>query len=86
MRQEAAEVNQKNMEKVMRMGTLISLPLWILIGLYSTGCSFSGMELGGKVGLYGIKDRDETIVTKSRGQPLRCLWDKCGEAGEAQGS
>lgn len=67
----------------MRMGTLISLPLWILIGLYSSGCA--GVELGGKMGLYAVEDRQETQVTKSRARPLKCMWSDCGSM-EASGS
>lgn len=42
--------------------------------VFSTGCA--GVELGGKMGLYAVDQREETQVTKSRAKPLKCLWSQ----------
>lgn len=46
---------------------------WLLaLAFLGTGCA--GVELGGKVGLYAVDEREEVQTTRSKRRPLRCLW------------
>jgi hypothetical protein len=53
--------------------------------LTSTGCS--GIELGGKVGIYEVTERETQESVKTRAIPFICRFRKCDEAGNViQGS
>lgn len=68
----------------MRIGMLISAVIWI--GILSL-CSCAGVEIGGKMGIYGVDDRHEVQDTTSRAKPLICMWKQCDNNGNIiQGS
>ena len=47
----------------------------------------AGLELGGKMGIYGVSDRRETQDTQSHAKPIVCWWKQCDESGNViQGS
>lgn len=48
-----------------------------IIGSYLSGCS--GVELGGKLGLYEVTQRDEQVSSKTRQIPFRCRFVNCNQ-------
>ena len=50
----------------------ISTLLWV--ATVTAGCA--GVELGGKMGIYAVDQREEVQTTKSRSKPLKCLWSQ----------
>lgn len=72
----------------MTKDTLITIATVIatsLIALSQTGCA--GVELGGKLGMYRVDERQESQRTYDRKVGLRCLFTDCNkDAVEAQGS
>lgn len=70
------------------METIATLKMTAAIGalaiaLFFSGCG--GMELGGKLGIYRVDDRQETMQVKTVNQPLKCLFVPCN-TNEVQGS
>ena len=58
-----------------------------IIAVVMTGCS--GMEVGGKFGVYRVDERSDHSRTYRNNVPLACyLWKNCGaqQADEANGS
>ena len=46
---------------------------WLLaLAFLNTGCA--GLEVGGKLGVYAVDEREEVQTTRSKRRPLRCLW------------
>ncbi len=64
----------------MRAGIVLSVILWGLI-LSLTGCS--GLELGGKLGVYAVDTRAERSETFRR-PPLKCMFVSCPEVAEKE--
>lgn len=58
--------------------------IMIVIVVSMSACA--GIEAGGKFGLYAVDDRREVQETRSKARPLVCLWKKCDEYGNIQGS
>jgi hypothetical protein len=72
----------------MRAGMLMSGALWGLIAFWATGCSASGYEIGGKLGVYAVDEREDSSRTYRARKPLSCMfWHSKGcESGEVRGS
>ncbi len=51
--------------------------------LQLTGCSASGYEIGGKLGVYAVQDREVVERTHSTKSPIACWWDEkyCNSGG-----
>ena len=65
----------QNTEGYMVIKTLVycASACWLLaLAFLGTGCA--GLEVGGKVGLYAVDEREEVQTTRSKRRPLRCLW------------
>jgi hypothetical protein len=58
------------------------------ISCLTTGCS--GIELGGRLGVYRVDERQESQRTYRRSVPLKCYFTSCAPEGtegeERQGS
>jgi hypothetical protein len=65
------------------MKTLKMVVSALVVVAWCTGCS--GIELGGKVGLYAVDERHEVQDTRSKSMPLKCRFVQCTNA-ELQGS
>jgi hypothetical protein len=63
----------------MKAGIIVSSVLWLGIAVLTTGCS--GIELGGKVGLYAVDERREVQETASKSMPLKCRFVNCAGEG-----
>lgn len=50
----------------------------------ASGCS--GMEVGGRLGVYRVDERQESQRTYRQAVPLKCYFTSCAPADEAQGS
>jgi hypothetical protein len=55
---------------------------WIIFGLFlgaialaTTGCS--GLEVGGKLGVYRVDERQESQATHRQPMPLKCYFVNC---------
>lgn len=65
--------------------------LWLLLGgacvlFYLTGCATmkpGGFEIGGKLGLYAVEEREESTTTRTGSKPMVCWFRDC-TAMEAQ--
>ena len=62
-----------------------------ILTLCFTGCSLlnpEGFELGGKVGLYAVQDRQTTETVSTKKRPVVCWLRACDEQGNVivQGS
>lgn len=68
----------------MKIAIMGSMVCWGLILLTMTGCG--GMELGGKLGLYAVDQRNEEVKTATFNQPLKCRFWTCPEQGVSRGS
>lgn len=68
------------------IGFGLALGLAALIIAAMTGCS--GMEVGGRVGLYRVDERQDSSRTYRSALPLKCYFTTCtpASADEAQGS
>lgn len=68
------------------MEKLIVTAFVVIVAVLASGCA--GMEVGGKVGIYKVDDRDVRETNRSRSVPLICLIKNCNEAApmEASGS
>ena len=61
--------------------------LAIIITVAATGCS--GMEVGGKFGVYRVDEKSDHSRTYRKNVPLACyLWKNCtaSQADESEGS
>lgn len=56
---------------------LATCPLFGLIGC-------SGLELGGKLGVYAVDERQESQRTYKRPQALKCLFISCSENNDVR--
>jgi hypothetical protein len=61
----------------MRLGLIAGVILWSGIMMITSGCS--GLELGGKLGVYRVDDRVESLNTKTTHRPLKCMFVPCEE-------
>lgn len=62
-----------------------------ILALCCTGCSIlnpEGFEIGGKVGMYAVHDRQTTETSSTKKRPLVCWLRACDEQGNVivQGS
>jgi hypothetical protein len=65
--------------------TILTMAATAAIALTQIGCA--GMEVGGKLGMYRVDERQESQRTYDRKVGLRCLFTDCNkENTEAQGS
>lgn len=65
--------------------TILTVLATSLIAVTTTGCA--GVELGGKLGMYRVDERQESQRTYDRKVGLRCLFTDCNkDATESQGS
>ena len=55
----------------------------LAIALFFSGCG--GLELGGRLGVYRVDDRQEQVQVKTINQPMKCLFVPCNQS-EVQGS
>lgn len=64
---------------------------WLLFGLFLGGVAMltqgcSGLEVGGKFGVYAVDERQDSSRTYKR-PPLKCMFVSCPQASEeVQGS
>ena len=72
---------------------IVSAACWgtaIVAVLSVTGCSVfnpEGFEIGGKVGMYAVHDRQVTETTSTKKRPMVCWLRNCDENGNViQGS
>lgn len=64
---------------------LLSVLAAVGVAVFGTGCS--GMEVGGKLGVYRVDEHSESSSFKGRPVPLKCYFVNCGTAAEdVQGS
>ena len=58
----------------------------LALSVFGTGCA--GMEVGGKVGVYRVDERQESQRTYRNAVPLKCYFVQCDPSGhpESQGS
>jgi len=66
----------------MKIGLIASVLFWvgvIAMTTLSTGCS--GMEIGGKLGVYAVDERSEIQRTQSKSMPLKCRFVSCDNNG-----
>lgn len=49
-----------------------------------SGCS--GLEVGGKFGIYRVDEKQDSSRTYRRATPLKCYFVNCAETDETQGS
>lgn len=73
------------MKKVMAIAYVVVMVVIAVAGL--TGCS--GMEVGGKFGVYRVDEKSDHSRTYRKNVPLACyLWRNCtaSQADEAEGS
>jgi hypothetical protein len=71
----------------MKQDTLVTIATIVLsatIAVFGSGCA--GVELGGKLGMYRVDERQESQRTYDRKVGLRCLFTDCNKGEEAQGS
>ncbi len=61
----------------MRIGLTVSVLLCSLVMMVTSGCS--GIELGGKLGVYAVDERKEVQETASKSMPLKCRFVNCSE-------
>lgn len=56
------------------------------VAFLSSGCG--GMELGGRLGVYRVDERQESQRTYRQAMPLKCWFTQCGApaADDVQGS
>jgi len=59
------------------------LAFWGFVISALTGCG--GLELGGKVGLYHVNEREMQESSKVKQEPMSCWFKNCNSV-EAQGS
>jgi hypothetical protein len=69
--------------------TFIHILLLVLVCgvmMIVTGCS--GLEVGGRLGVYRVDERQDSSRTYRQNVPLKCYFTSCGstEQDEAQGS
>lgn len=64
---------------------LIGVALWIGIASLTTGCA--GLELGGKLGVYRVDEKQESQATRREmTKPLKCWFVNCNDEDEVRGS
>lgn len=63
----------------MKTGMLLSGLIWLGLASVLSGCS--GLELGGKLGLYAVDERREVQETASKHLPLKCRFVNCAGEG-----
>jgi CRISPR/Cas system CMR-associated protein Cmr3 (group 5 of RAMP superfamily) len=55
-----------------------------IVAILASGCA--GMEVGGKVGIYKVDDREEIQTTKSKSKALKCYFVTCDQPYAVEGS
>lgn len=65
------------------LALLMSSALWLSIASLFTGCS--GLELGGKLGIYKVDERQESQRTY-RQVPIKCWFVTCDPVHQVEGS
>lgn len=73
----------------MRAGMIVGFGMWAaiisIVAMTCTGCS--GVELGGRLGVYRVDERQESQRTYRKPLPWKCYFTNCAlESEEASGS
>lgn len=58
----------------MRLAIVLSVAFWVAV---FSGCS--GMEVGGRLGVYRVDERQESQRTYRQAVPLKCWFSTCTE-------
>ena len=59
----------------------------LMVALVATMAGCSGLELGGRLGVYAVDEKQDSSRTYRRQQPLKCLFVSCEEpTKEVEGS
>lgn len=66
------------------IATILTVAVTATIALTQLGCA--GVELGGKLGMYRVDERQESSKTYDRKVGLRCMFVDCNKETEPQGS
>jgi hypothetical protein len=66
------------------VATLVTIVLSATIAVFGSGCA--GAEIGGRLGIYRVDERQESSKTHDRKVGLRCLFTDCDKSQEVQGS
>lgn len=71
----------------MKSGMILGFGIWasiLAIVAVTSGCS--GVEVGGKLGVYRVDERQESQRTYRKPTPWKCYFTNCEPEMEASGS